>query len=104
MVFTGGTISMKIVPGRGAVPARSGREILDQVPQLLSLAAITCEDFDRLPGPHWSPEDVFELARHVDERLLAADLQAVSSRMGPTPSRRRPTSSIWCCGPTVQSS
>jgi L-asparaginase len=70
MVFTGGTISMKIVPGRGAVPARSGREILDQVPQLLALAAITCEDFDRLPGPHWSPEKMFELARHVDERLL----------------------------------
>ena len=40
---------MKIVPGRGAVPARGGREILDQVPQLASLARITCEDFDRLP-------------------------------------------------------
>jgi L-asparaginase len=69
MVFTGGTISMKIVPGRGAVPASSGREILDQVPQLASLARITCEDFDRLPGPHWSPERMLELARHLDSRL-----------------------------------
>ena len=69
MVFTGGTISMKIVPGRGAVPARSGREILDQVPELTALADITCEDFGRLPGPHWSPEKMFELAGHVDERL-----------------------------------
>jgi len=69
MVFTGGTISMKIVPGRGAVPARSGREILDQVPRLASLAQITCEDFDRLPGPHWSPARMFELARYLDERL-----------------------------------
>jgi L-asparaginase len=69
MVFTGGTISMKIVPGRGAVPARSGREILDQVPQLGTLAQITCEDFDRLPGPHWSPERMWELARHLDARL-----------------------------------
>ena len=69
MVFTGGTISMKIVPGRGAVPARSGREILDQVPELSSLATITCEDFDRLPGPHWSPERMFALARNLDLRL-----------------------------------
>jgi L-asparaginase len=69
MVFTGGTISMKIVPGRGAVPARSGREILDQIPQLASMARITCEDFDRLPGPHWSPERMLELARYLDSRL-----------------------------------
>jgi L-asparaginase len=69
MVFTGGTISMRIVPGRGAVPARSGREILEQVPQLASLARITCEDFDRLPGPHWSPQRMFELARHLDAQL-----------------------------------
>ena len=60
---------MKIVPGRGAVPASSGREILDQVPELAPLARITCEDFDRLPGPHWSPERMFELARYLDARL-----------------------------------
>ena len=72
MVFTGGTISMKIVPGRGAVPAQSGREILDQVPQLATLAAITCEDFDRLPGPQWSPERMFELAQHLDAALSAS--------------------------------
>ena len=60
---------MRIVPGRGAVPASGGREILDQVPQLGALARITCEDFDRLPGPHWSPERMLELARHLDARL-----------------------------------
>jgi L-asparaginase len=51
------------------VPASSGREILDQVPELAALARITCEDFDRLPGPHWSPERMFALARHLDSRL-----------------------------------
>jgi len=69
MVFTGGTISMKIVPGRGAVPARGGREILDQVPELASLARITFLDFGQLPGPHWSPERMFELAGVLDGAL-----------------------------------
>ena len=69
MVFTGGTISMTIVPGRGAFPARGGQEILDLVPALASLARITCEDFGRLPGPHWSPETMFALARRLDARL-----------------------------------
>jgi len=73
MVFTGGTISMKIVPGRGAVPARGGQEILDQVPELRALASITCEDFDRLPGPHWTVERMFALARHLDARLAGDD-------------------------------
>src|SRR6516162_4774543 len=69
MVFTGGTISMTIVPGRGAVPARGGREILESAPQLGALARIVAEDFDRLPGPHWTPARMLDLARHLDARL-----------------------------------
>ncbi len=67
MIFTGGTISMRILPGRGAVPARGGREILAAVPQLAEVAAIECEDFDRLPGPHWTPARMMDLARRVGE-------------------------------------
>jgi L-asparaginase len=76
MVFTGGTISMTIVPGRGAVPARGGRELLEQVPQLAALARVTCEDFGRLPGPHWTPEKMFELARHLDAELAGGAFDA----------------------------
>ena len=74
MVFTGGTISMKIVPGRGAVPARSGREILESVPRIGEYASIVCEDFDRMPGPHWTAERMLELARHLDRRLVDPSL------------------------------
>jgi L-asparaginase len=55
------------------VPARSGREILDQVPQLAGLARITCEDFDRLPGPHWTPERMLALARYLDAALTSGE-------------------------------
>jgi len=73
MLFTGGTISMKIVPGRGAVPARGGREILAAVPGIDAVARVDCEDFDRLPGPHWTPDRVLRLARHLDERLESTE-------------------------------
>ena len=69
MVFTGGTISMRVVPGKGTVPASGGREILDAVPRIGELASVTFEDFDRLPGPHWTPRRMLELARHLDLRL-----------------------------------
>ena len=69
MVFTGGTISMRVVPGRGAVPASGGREILDAVPGLADIASVPFEDFDRLPGPHWTPSRMLDLARRLDDRL-----------------------------------
>lgn len=73
MIFTGGTISMRIVPGRGAVPVRDAKDLLGSVPQLGALADVDGEDFDRLPGPHWSPERMMELARRVDERLAGGE-------------------------------
>ena len=69
IVFTGGTISMRVVPGRGVVPARSGAEILALVPGASRHADLHVEDFDRLPGPHWTPGRMLELSRFLDERL-----------------------------------
>ena len=60
MVFTGGTISMRVVPGRGVVPARSGAGILVLVPGVASCADAVVEDFDRLPGPHWTAERMLD--------------------------------------------
>ena len=68
-LFTGGTISMTVLPGVGAVPARSGREILERVPQLSEVADLEVEDFARLPGPHWTPARLLDLARHLRSRL-----------------------------------
>jgi L-asparaginase len=68
--FTGGTISMRIDPATGgAVPALSGQEILDQVPRLDEVAAFEVIDFARLPGPHWTPARMMELARAVRAKL-----------------------------------
>ncbi len=69
--FTGGTISMRIDPATGgAIPMLSGEEIIEQVPGLGEIADYDLINFDRLPGPHWTPGRMMELARAVAEKLL----------------------------------
>ncbi|MFN0085368.1 MAG: asparaginase [Blastocatellia bacterium] len=76
--FTGGTISMRIDPGTGgAVPALSGREILAQAPQLEELAEFEVIDFARLPGPHWTPARMLELAGAVRAKLAEPSIAGV---------------------------
>ncbi|MGH9849349.1 MAG: asparaginase [Blastocatellia bacterium] len=68
--FTGGTISMRIDPVTGgAVPALSGEEIIALVPGLDRIADFDLINFARLPGPHWTPGRMMELARAVKEKL-----------------------------------
>lgn len=71
VVFTGGTISMRIDPDTGAaVPALSGEEIVARVHGLRKEARLTLEDYARLPGPHVTPHWMWQLKGHV-ARLLA---------------------------------
>ncbi|MDQ3009286.1 MAG: asparaginase [Acidobacteriota bacterium] len=68
--FTGGTISMRIDPATGgAVPALSGEEIIAQVPGLNDIADFDLVNFDRLPGPHWTPQRMMELAHAIRGKL-----------------------------------
>ena len=67
MFFTGGTISMRIDPATGgAVPALSGEEIIALVPGLDQLADFDLINVARLPGPHWTPGRMMELARGAE--------------------------------------
>src|SRR5437016_3693628 len=75
ILFTGGTISMKLDPATGAaVPALGAKEILAQVPDLGSVAEIEAEDFSRLPGPHITPDQMWRLARRAAAWLERPDL------------------------------
>ncbi len=47
----------------------SGEEIIAQVPGLNDLAEFELINFDRLPGPHWIPQRMLELARAVEQTL-----------------------------------
>jgi L-asparaginase len=67
----GGTISMTKAPGdpAGAVPALSGRQLLDAVPGLGLAAEV--HDFRRVPGASLTVADIAELAAAIGSR--AAD-------------------------------
>lgn len=70
LLFTGGTISMRLDPVSGAaVPALSGDEILAHVPGLRREAMLSVEDYARLPGPHVTPEWMWRLRGRVQQLL-----------------------------------
>jgi len=66
VLFTGGTIAMRIDPGTGAaVPALSGEEIAALVPDITGAAEMTLEDYSRLPSPHVTPQWMWRLKDRV---------------------------------------
>lgn len=78
ILFTGGTISMRVDPGTGAaVPALSGEEIVSKVPGLKKEARLTVEDYARLPGPQVTPHWMWRLKDRVAEVLADASVDGV---------------------------
>jgi L-asparaginase len=78
IVFTGGTFSMMIDEDTGgAVPRYSGSELLGKIPAAKQLADITCHDFGKYPGPHMTPELMFELSNKIKELMLEKDYSGV---------------------------
>jgi L-asparaginase len=70
VVFTGGTFSMMIDSRTGgAIPRYSGSELLEKIPQAKELANIVCYDFGKYPGPHITPELMFELANKIQHKI-----------------------------------
>ena len=78
VVFTGGTISMRVDPAAGgAVPTLSGEEILRLVPGLAEIAEVTVVEFARLPGPHMTPVRMWDLSGVVAQQLADARVNGV---------------------------
>jgi L-asparaginase len=78
LLFTGGTISMRIDPATGAaVPALGANDILERVPALGSVTDFDVEDFSRLPGPHVTPEQMWRLARRAAAWLERPDIDGL---------------------------
>lgn len=61
----------------GAVPWYSGKELLDMIPEAAKLADITCYDFGKYPGPHMTPELMFDLSKKIKQQLAEENYDGV---------------------------
>ncbi|HLR22030.1 MAG TPA: asparaginase [Tissierellaceae bacterium] len=78
IIFTGGTISMKIDPDlHAAIPALNSEEILSMVTNLEDIADIEDINLFNLPSPHITPIDMLKLAQSVKENIERDDVDSV---------------------------
>lgn len=76
IVFTGGTISMKIDEKLGAaVPGLQGSDILAMLKGLDQYGDIEIIDFGQFPGPQMHPRRILELSRLLRRELARDDIQ-----------------------------
>ena len=78
VVFTGGTISMKVDPRlKAAIPSMSSQDIMSMVTNIDQIAELDIVEFGALPGPHMTPEKMMELKQVVENKLKQEDICGV---------------------------
>ena len=75
IITTGGTILSHYDPDTKQVrPAKTGEQLLSELPLLQDQYDIELIQFCNVPGPHLTPQMGLELARQVEEILLRPDI------------------------------
>ncbi len=78
VIFNGGTISMKIDPRiQAAVPSLSGEEMMAMVTGIEDFAKIETYTFSNNPGPHMTPQHMFELSNYIEKILENDEISGV---------------------------
>lgn len=78
IIFTGGTISMKIDPRiNAAIPALSSEEIMAMVTNIEKFTNIEIINFSNLPSPHINPEIMMDLSSLVKKTVDRHDITGV---------------------------
>ncbi|TCT13043.1 asparaginase [Natranaerovirga pectinivora] len=76
LIFTGGTISMKVDENlRSVIPALSDEEIISKISGINKKANIYPYHFSKAPGPHITPDIMLELGNKIEEILLKDDVE-----------------------------
>ncbi|HHW56222.1 MAG TPA: asparaginase [Clostridia bacterium] len=78
IIFTGGTISMKIDPKlKAAVPHLSGKDILETIPQIKDLTEIETIQFGNFPSPHLTAELLVNLRRKIENVIKNPQVKGI---------------------------
>ena len=95
IIFTGGTISMRVDPSTGgAVPALRGAQLLANVPGIEQVAPLEIDEWATMAASHFTVEHLWSIGRAFYRILLAATSLAWSSRRERIRLRRWPTSPL----------
>jgi len=78
VIFTGGTISMKVDPRiNAAIPALSSEEIMAMVTNIEKFTEIEIINYGEYPGPHMTPDMMLELSKLVQKTVERDDINGV---------------------------
>ncbi len=78
IIFTGGTISMKVDERiSAAIPALSGSEIMSMVTNIDTIAETKEINFGTFPGPHMTPSMILQLRNLTVKTLEQEDIDGV---------------------------
>lgn len=78
IIFTGGTISMKIDPRmHAAIPALSAEEIIGMVTNIENFSEIEVIDYANIPSPHITPSMMMEISEIVKQTISREDITGV---------------------------
>lgn len=78
VIFTGGTISMKVDERiKAAIPALSAEELLTMLSGIEKMAQIESITFGRFPGPHITPERMLQLSKTTKNVIQRQDISGV---------------------------
>ena len=78
IIFTGGTISMKVDPRlKAAIPTMSSEDIMSMVTNIDQIANLDITEFGKYPGPHITPDMMMELKQLVEAKLNQDDIDGV---------------------------
>lgn len=78
VIFTGGTISMKIDPEiHAAIPALNSDEIMAMVTNIGNVAEIESINYSNIPSPHITSRHMMEIAELVKENIIREDVTGV---------------------------
>jgi L-asparaginase len=83
IVFTGGTISMRIDPAAGgAVPTLTGAKLIGLAPQIESIAALEVHEWATMPGAHLTVDQMWSLRGYIADLVTRPDIDGVVVTQG----------------------
>lgn len=78
VIFTGGTISMKIDPEiHAAIPALNSDEIMAMVTNIKNVAEIESINFANIPSPHITTQHMMAISNIVKENIVRDDVTGI---------------------------